>query len=349
LRRHIRFQIGVAKAERLAGGGWALKLDNDQTERVDHLVVANGHHWLPRLPAYPGSFSGVSLHSHAYVDPFDPVDMRDKRILVIGIGNSAVDIASELSNRSMAQRLVVSTRHGAHIVPKFVLGKPVDQLSETIPWLPLSWQRRVSRVIMAIMVGKMESYGLPKPDHPFLSAHPTVSGEFLIRASSGDITVKPDITRLDGKRIHFADGSEEDFDVLIYATGYQVSFPFFDPSFLSAPDNRLPLFKRIFKPGIPDLMFVGLAQALPSLIRFMQDQATLIAAYLAGEYTLPPPVEMERAIVADEKRHAGHYLKSARHTMQIDADLYRHEIRQELVHGHERLKRTQPLSPAANA
>jgi hypothetical protein len=187
-------------------------------------------------------------------------------------------------------------------------------------------------------VGKMESYGLPKPDHRLLETHPTVSGIFLTRIGNGDIIPKPNIEQLQGKQVRFTDGSAADADVIIYATGYKISFPFFDPGFLSAPGNKLPLFKRAIKPGIDNLFFVGLAQPLPTLVNFAELQAKWLAQLMVGNYVPPTIEEMEASIAYDERRFIGHVVKTPRHTMQCDYDLYKIEIRKELREGQKRAR-----------
>ena len=135
--------------------------------------------------------------------------------------------------------------------------------------------------------GNPENFGLPKPNHRFLEAHPTVSSEFLLRLGSGDATAKPDVAELLGDKVRFADGSIEQIDVIIYATGYNITFPFFDPDFISAPDNKLHLYKRMFMPGMDDLVFIGLAQAIPTLFPFVELQGRLLAEYLSGDVGAP--------------------------------------------------------------
>ena len=338
LRKAIRFETPVRKAEQTADGTWRITLD-DEVRHYDQLIVASGHHWDPKSPEFPGSFDGQVLHSHEYIDPFDPIDLKGKRVLVVGIGNSAVDIASELSNRGLAERLILSTRRGAYVVPKYLFGRPLDQVVETNPYIPLSVQRKAAAFLVRLVVGRVEDFGMPTPDHEILTAHPTVSSDLLQRVGNGDIIVKPDIAELEGDQVRFTDGSAEPIDVIIYATGYKVTFPFFDPEFLSAPDNVLPLFKRIFKPGIDNLMFIGFAQAIPSIIGFVQDQAKWVAAYLAGEYRLPPVEEMEAAIKRDEARMMSHYVASSRHTMQVDHVLYARDLKKEWKRGSKRAAR----------
>jgi cation diffusion facilitator CzcD-associated flavoprotein CzcO len=306
--------------------------------RYEHLIVATGHHWDPKWPDFAGQFDGPIIHSHDYIDPFDPLDLKGKRVLVVGIGNSAVDIACELSNRGLAERLLLSTRRGAHVVPKYLLGKPIDQIVETNPYVPLKLQRKAAALLVRLLVGRVESFGMPTPDHDLLTAHPTVSSDLLQRVGNGDITVKPNVARLRGDRVEFVDGALEPVDAIIYATGYQITFPFFDEAFLSAPDNVLPLFKRVFVPGIDNLMFIGFAQAIPSIIGFVQDQANWLASYLAGDYALPSKPEMESAIRRDEARHAAHYVASSRHTMQVDHVLYAHDLAKEWKRGRKRAK-----------
>ena len=65
---------------------------------------ANGHHWDPRFADFPGEFTGVSIHSHHYIDPKTPLDFFGARILVVGLGNSAADIAVELSSQVAADQ-----------------------------------------------------------------------------------------------------------------------------------------------------------------------------------------------------------------------------------------------------
>src|SRR5437588_5225442 len=327
LRENIRFNTPVARASRGPGGGWLIALEDGSREAFDALLVCNGHHWSPRFPQFPGTFDGPQIHSHDYIDPSNPLDLYGKRVLVVGIGNSAVDIVSELGRKTVAEVAFISTRSGAYVVPKYLFGKPADQIVKTDPRIPLGLQRRTARILPRIFSGRMEDFGLPTPNHNFLDAHPTVSSELLGRLGSGDAVAKGDVEELLGDRVRFADGSVELLDAIIYATGYNVSFPFFDEGFLAAPDNVLPLYKRMFKPGIDDLGFIGLGQAIPTIFPFAELQSKLAARWLSGDWAPPPRAQMEEEIVRDEAFHTGHFVSKPRHTMQLEWYSYEHELR----------------------
>ncbi|HEX6866081.1 MAG TPA: NAD(P)-binding domain-containing protein [Caulobacteraceae bacterium] len=338
LRETITFNTRVESAKRTDDGLWRVALSSGETRDYDVLFVANGHHWSPRIPDYPGEFDGPAFHSHAYSAPFDPVDMRAKNIVVVGMGNSAMDIASELSQKPIAKNLWVSARRGVWVLPKYMNGKPADKAALP-PWIPRKVGLAMARSVIRKALGRMEDYGLPKPDHEPLEAHPSVSGEFLTRAGCGDIRFKPAIKALEGKQVRFADDSVEDVDVIVFATGYDMKFPFLDdPELVPDADHRLPLFKRMMKPGVGNLFYMGLAQPLPTLVNFADQQAKLAAAYLTGRYLPPSPAAMERTIAKDEETHLGQYYQAKRHTIQVDFAVYCRDLAKEIAAGEKRAK-----------
>ena len=338
LRPLITFNTRVDTAARTADGLWSVTLSTGEMRTYDVLLVCNGHHWDPRLPDYPGRFDGPAFHAHDYRDPFRPVDMRGKTVVVVGMGNSAMDIASELSQRPIAGALWVAARRGVWVLPKYMDGKVADKAS--MPhWMPRALGVALARGKIKRAVGRMEDYGLPKPDHEPLEAHPSVSGEFLTRAGCGDVKFKPNIKALEGDKVRFEDDSVERVDVIVYATGYRISFPFFtDATLKPGADNRFPLYKRMFRPGIDNLIFMGLAQPLPTLVNFAEQQAKLVGAYLTGAYRLPEPAEMDRIIAADEALHTGQYYNAPRHTIQVDFGVYVHDLMKEIDRGAKRAK-----------
>jgi cation diffusion facilitator CzcD-associated flavoprotein CzcO len=339
LRPTITFNVAVEHAERGPQGGWTVRLSTGETRAYDVLFVCNGHHWDPNTPDYPGVFDGAAFHAHDYRDPFDPVELRGKTVVIVGMGNSAMDIACELSQRPMAKALWVAARRGVWVLPKYMNGRPADKAAAPA-WMPRALGRALARRIIKRQIGRMETYGLPKPDHEPLEAHPSVSGDFLNRAGSGDIRFKPNIKAFEGPRVRFEDDSVETVDAVIYATGYKISFPFFtDPRFLPSADNRFPLFKRMMIPGIDDLFFMGLAQPLPTLVNFAEQQSKLAVAYLTGAYALPPIEEMRRIIAKDEAFHLGAYYASSRHTIQVDFQSYVADLLKEIVRGVGRARR----------
>ncbi len=347
LRERIEFGTEVVHAERHVGGGWTLTTRDGDRRGFDFLVVANGHHWDPRYPGFPGDFCGETIHSHGYIDPDNPLPLRGKRILVVGIGNSAADITVEVSSRALENTVYLSTRSGSWIVPKYIAGRPVDKYGAAMPYVPRRMFRWMVNTLFEFIAGNPEQWGLPRPAHRFLDAHATQSIELPLRLGSGDVIPKPDVTALDGKTVRFEDDSAADVDVIIYATGYNISFPFFDPEVISAPDNRIRLYKRIFRPGMSDLAFAGLAQSLPTLFPFVECQARLIAAYAVGEYRPPSAEVMERVITADEKMYLGHVLDRPRHTQQVDFFDYERQLRvRELPEGR---RRAAELGPALTA
>jgi cation diffusion facilitator CzcD-associated flavoprotein CzcO len=342
LAEQIRFGTAVERASRLDGGGWDI-----DGERFDALLVCNGHHWDPSFPDFPGQFDGTSLHSHHYIDPTDPVDLTGKRVLVVGIGNSGVDITCELGRKGVAEQVFISSRSGAWVLPKYVFGRPIDQVFKTNPRVPLGLQRRVARLLPRLVSGRVEDFGLPTPNHHFLEAHPTVSSELLLRLGSGDAVAKPDVAALEGDRVRFADGTVEEIDAIIYATGYRITFPFFRSDFISAPGNVLPLYKRMFKPGIDDLCFIGFGQAIPTIFPFAECQSKLAGRWLAGDWALPDPAAMAREMRRDDRRFVKHYSHRPRHTMQVDLYVYDHDLRTRVIpQGQERARLGSGASPA---
>ncbi len=337
LRDAISFGVGVDRARRTPEG-WEVTLSTGETRAYTDLVVANGHHWSPRLPDYPGHFDGELLHSHSYISPFEPVEMRGKRVIVVGMGNSAMDIASELSAPWMASRLYVSARRGVWVLPKYRNGQPADKVMAP-PDIPKEQALVASRALIRELVGSMSSYGLPEPDHEPLAAHPSVSADFLTKAGSGDIHMLPAIARLDGSTVHLSDGSSVEADVIVCATGYEMSFPFFDPAESELhPDDehRYPLFKRMIKPGVDHLFYLGLAQSSPTIVNLAEQQSKLLAKLLVGSYELPSVEEQERIMRADEAAHLEQYYDAPRHTIQIDFGRYCLDLDAEITAGERR-------------
>ena len=336
-REKIVFETGVERAERDPEGVWAITLDTGETRSYDALLVANGHHWDPRWPepSFPGHFDGTQLHSHHYIEN---TDFRDKNVLVVGIGNSAMDIAVESS--FVARRTFLSSRRGAYILPKYLFGRPLDQIgvNALTPILPFSFRRAILMSMYRIGIGKVQDYGLPEPDHKIGEAHPTISADFLSRMAHGEMTWKPNVAALEGDRVRFEDGTVEQIDVIVWCTGYKVSFPFFDEDFLSAPDNDLPLFKRVFKPGIDNLAFIALLQPLGATMPLAEAQGRWVAAYLRGEYHLPPAERMAAEMNRERERMFKRYVASKRHTMQVDFDNYLYDVRKEMQAGAERAR-----------
>jgi Flavin-binding monooxygenase-like len=343
LRDRIEFGVGVERAARRADGGWDVTLSTGETRSYTDLAVANGHHWKPRLPGWAtgagaDGFDGVVMHSHAYVSPFEPVEIRGRTVVVVGMGNSAMDIASELSAPWMARKLYVSARRGVWVLPKYRNGQPADKVMAP-PDVPKAAGLAASRELIRNLVGSMSAYGLPEPDHEPLSAHPSVSADFLTKAGSGDIHMLPEIASLEGRAVHLVDGSSVEADVVICATGYEMSFPFFDPGEVELhPDaeHRYPLFKRMVKPGVDHLFFMGLAQSSPTIVNLAEQQSKLLAGILTGSYVLPSVEDQERIMREDEAFHLEQYYAAPRHTIQIDFGRYCVDLMREIEAGEAR-------------
>jgi dimethylaniline monooxygenase (N-oxide forming) len=333
-RDRIRFETSVERAAKLDGGGWELTTSDGATERFDALLVANGHHWDKRWPepAFPGQdeFTGRLMHAHDYVDN---EDMQGKDVVVLGMGNSAMDISVEASD--VAANTYLAARRGAWIIPKYLFGKPLDTLT-TNPRIPAAVGSRVFEKVITMHVGRPEQFGLPKPDHRLGQAHPTISGRIHDRLHHGKITPKPNIARFHADEVEFTDGTRVHADVVVLCTGYKITFPFFDEGLISAPDNRIELFWRVFHPDHADLAFIGLLQPLGAIMPLAEAQGRWVAEYLRGEYRLPSRQGMLEHIAKDMAAMRKRYVSSKRHTIQVDFDEYLFKLEGERREGAAR-------------
>lgn len=336
----IRFGTEVLKATRAADGRWILRSRGPQgetTETFDVLMVANGHHWNPRLPEYPGRFDGEFMHSHEFKNnaPF-----RDKRVLVIGGGNSAADVAVECSR--VTKRCAISIRRGHWFLPKFMFGLPGDVIYEkTAGWMPRWLRQPLLKLSVYMVAGKNERFGLQKPEYGILEGHPTLNSELIYFLGHGEIVPKVGVERFEGRRVHFTDGTSEEFDVVIAATGYKISFPFFDKALVDWEEAvEVPLWRRMFHPGFSNLYFIGLFQPLGCIWPLADYQALLACLELQGRYRRPE--NLGKAIARELAHPHYQFYKSPRHSTEVDYAAYRAELFAELkkagVQPHERPK-----------
>lgn len=355
LEEHIRFQSRVEHCRPLGDPqspqGYRVTVRNMNTgechdEDFSALVVANGHHFSPSFPQpdLAPAFEGLVLHSSAYQSPTEPHDLRNHRVLVVGMGNSAMDIACELARTGGAEKVCVSARRGAWVLPKFLRGQPIDQGNVIPLWLPPALRRRVVTRSFEWIFGKMSDFGLPEPDHLLGEAHPTVSSDFPPLVANGDIHMRPGIAEGAGRTIRFTDGREDDFDTIIYCTGYKIEFPFFAPEHLSAPENEIPLYHRAFHPVHRQVFFVGLLQTIGAVMPVAEAQAKAIAEHLSGEFNLPSQEEMNRSLEAERVAIQKRFVASKRHTMQVDPTTFHKRLHKDLIRGRKRAKRGEGIA-----
>jgi hypothetical protein len=334
LRERIAFQAAVEHVQRGANGGWEVTLAGGEARLYDAVLVANGHHWDARWPEPPleGELDGQLIHSHEYRDPSQ---LEGRRVVVVGMGNSAMDIAVDASYHAAATTLVA--RSGVHVVPKYILGRPLDA-GVRPSRVPFQWLLAGMQVVLRLTVGPMERYGLPNPDHRLGRTHPTVSTRILDRLAHGAIDVKRGIARLEGDEVLYTDGTRAPADMVVCCTGYKISFPFFDEDLVAAPDNHLVLFKRVFDPAHPGLYFIGFVQPWGAIMPIAELQGRLVGDHLLGEYALPAAAEMRRDMQRMLRRQERRYLPSKRHTLQVDYANYVVELEDERRAGTARAR-----------
>ena len=326
---NIQFNTEVKNVTRDNNGVYYVTTDNG-LYLYDNVIVANGHHWNPRFPdpAFKGNFTGEVLHSHFYREV---EQIKGKNILVVGIGNSAVDIACEAA-RTYSGKVVISTRSGANIVPNWLWSIPFDSLASSLTSkLPMAIQRFFLATALRLARGKQEDFGVPKPKRPLLSEHPTLSQDLLNLSGRGLVKFKPNIKEFKGKTVLFEDETEQDFDMIVYATGYKVTFPFLkDQSFDVSETNDFSLYKKVIHPDYQGLYFLALIQPLGAIMPLAEVQSKWIAKILKGETKLPNKNEMLKSIQEDKQAIAKRYKESPRHTLQVDFHPYKESIEREM-------------------
>ena len=269
------------------GGG------SSRVQRYAGVVVANGHNWAPVKPEIPGEFRGQVIHSAAYKDP---AQLRNRKVLVIGGGNTGCDLAVEAAQQ--ATEVWHSTRRGYWYAPKYVFGRPADQVNNAL----LKWRvpLRLRQWLYRRVAGDLSRFGLPEPDHRPYESHPVVNSQLSYYLGHGRIKPVGDVTRFDGKAVELAGGRRIEPDLVITATGYRPSFDFLAPELLDTDaDGRPDLHLHAFARKHPTLAVVGLLQPDAGLLPLAHWQSVAVARWLRLRATDP-----DRATAVQQKESA---------------------------------------------
>ncbi|XP_056379580.1 flavin-containing monooxygenase 5-like isoform X2 [Hyla sarda] len=337
---HIQLKTTVCSIKRSPSfsttGQWIVTTEKEghQEEAVyDAVLICSGHHTFPNLPlsSFPGieKFRGQYMHSRDYKAPDN---FKDKRIVVIGIGNSGGDIAVELSRT--AQQVFLSTRKGAWISNRVSTnGYPVDiaKLSRFLNLLKKMLPKSLGNYVAEKEVNRRfnhGNYGL-LPRHRYTSQHPTVNDDLPNRIVSGYVQVRSNVKEFTDTGVIFEDGTkEENIDAVIFATGYSFSFPFCEETVITVKENKVSLYKFMFPYHLekPTLAVVGLIQPIGAIMPISELQSRLASRVFKGLVQLPDKLNMARDIIIKSFKMSERYAKSQRHTIQVDYLEYMDEL-----------------------
>jgi cation diffusion facilitator CzcD-associated flavoprotein CzcO/amino acid transporter len=322
LKRRVTFGVGVEDAQPTAGDQWEIKLSNGKSELYEGLINATGVTWHANRPPIKGeeSFKGKIMHSVEYRTP---AEFDGKRVLIVGAGNSGVDIASDAATH--AEQAFLSVRRGYRFIPKYIFGVPTDALisGKITPPKGVSISGDVTKMIDTL-VGDLTRYGLPKPDHDLLASHPIMNTQVLHHLGHGDLIAKPDIEEITSDGVMFKDGSHEKLDLIVLATGYSYSVPYLEQGEDEWRDGRPQLYLRILSRKHKNLYFMGYAEFADAAYRRFDEMAQMVVIDIRARTTgqhYPELLELRRSDNPDLA--GGHkYIDSPRHTNYIEVETY---------------------------
>lgn len=328
LRRHIRFRTEVVHIEP-APAGWSVALrrrDEDRTEERIYagVVMGSGNFWTPNLPDYPGEWTEEVFHSQEYRS-LD--QLRGKRVLVVGAGNTGCDIAGDAA--TVADEAAISMRRGYRVLPKHIFGRPTDVFANSGPNLPGPVQQKVFNKLLEVVVGDQTRLGLPEPDHDVLASHPILNTQLLDRLGHGDVEVRPDVAELDGDEVRFVDGTVEGYDLVIWATGYRVAFPYLDRDHLDWRRNDPDLFVNVVSRGDDALFALGILEIDAGAFPIISLQAELVGQVIHDLHHDPRQASAFRALKQTRPDLSGgiEHVDSPRHDYYVQDHAYRTYLR----------------------
>ena len=283
LRKNIELNQPVQQVRPIANNKWEVTFANNQQRIYKGILLCNGHHWSERFPQFKGQFNGEIIHSKAYKSP---EQLRGKRVLVIGGGNSACDVAAEAAR--VGARSVLSLRESVWFIPKTFAGVPIADLIRW--WMPTWWQRLMAYAIIRLTFGRHADYGLPRPQYRVFDKHPTLNNEVPYYIKHGRITPKPGVERLDGWQVEFVDRSRETFDLIVCATGFNVSYPFLPPELQRVEGAVVQCYGGAFLDDYKGLYYIGWGQARGGVGSLMSAYAPRFARLLQLQDQIKVPL-----------------------------------------------------------
>jgi hypothetical protein len=265
LRENVELQRKVTYIRPVENNFWEVTFENGEQRLYKGVVLCNGHHWSKRFPEFRGDFVGDIIHSKDYRHPDQ---LRGKRVLVIGGGNSACDIAAEAAR--VGAKSYLSLRESVWFIPKSIAGIPVADLAQV--WMPDWLQRLMVYGIIQMTFGPHARYGLPKPNHRIFEKHPTLNNEVPYYLQHGRILARSQVDYLDQHQVHFVDGTTETVDLIVCATGFNVAYPFLPPGLQRVNGPVVQCYGGAFLEDYKGLYFMGWGQARGGV-------GSLVAAY----------------------------------------------------------------------
>jgi hypothetical protein len=283
LRSQIELNRTISYVRPVENNLWEVTFTDGEQRIYQAVVMCNGHHWCKRFPEFQGKFHGEIIHSKDYKHPNQ---LRGKRVLVIGGGNSACDLAAEAAR--VSAKSVLSMRESVWFIPKTFAGVPtVDFLKW---WMPQWFQRLIIYIIIRLSFGTHKDYGLSQPQHRLFDKHPTVNNEVPYYIQHGRIIPKPAVHKLDGWEVEFVDGSREEFDLIVCATGFYVAYPFLPPELQRVEGAVVKCYGGSFLPDYKGLYFVGWGQARGGVGSIISAYAGLFASHLQLQNQINVPI-----------------------------------------------------------
>ncbi len=323
LRDQVRFGTEVVDSQE-DGGRWTVTLADGSRHEYGALVCATGTTWTPRMPTIPGELTGEVRHSSTYRDP---LEFRGKRVLVVGLGNSGADIVCDAA--LIADAAFVSVRRGYHVIPKHLFGIPADEFAESGPSLPLRVERPVFAAVLRTLQGDLTRYGLPKPDHKLFESHPLLNSQLLHHLQHGDVTVKADVAAFEGDRVRFTDGSTEEVDLVLCATGYDWSIPYVPLEYFHWRAGRPDLYLTAFSREHRNLFGLSYLEVNSSAYTLFDRVSNVVAQYLHDQVHAPSrAAAFDRLIATEHPDLSGgiRFIDTARHKAYVDGKAFRKEL-----------------------